>query len=296
MAKLSISEMERVLRENGYDTSNFTIRLKDVEVEVSQDVNKAVEDVQLKHYSFRRWVMAQTMRMLNNENGWDGALREKDYMYQFKMIEDEYKALVKMEKENSPELEERAKFFTHDVVVSTYNHYLNQLTKYIKKNRYTKTKVFINADGDRVTTETELVKLKVFKKAGLSEVKVSDFARRLHWACGDIGNAIGCLECYDTYQDLYELIKGINSNLIQLPKETPKCPEWKQAFRGAGAYYTLQNMISYHGVRMFYGSIDNNLGFLKQELMRNQNEVWKLHYIMLDVIERNGFDTHKKLG
>lgn len=287
MKKLTLSEMERILKEHGYDTSNYTIQLNDLKVEVSEEVKEAVDDVQLKHYSFRRWVMAQTMSMLNE--GWDNALsRYMDFMYQFKVIQDEYKALAKMQKSNSDELKERELFFTHEVVTATYQYYIKKANKYIKHHKQITEKVKRNEDGDKVITQTEVVKLVIPKISFLGVCKVSEAIAYFE----DLDKEISALNDEEKdYVEMYDAIKKINARLVRLPNNTTKCEKWKQAFRGEGAYYTLQNMVSYHNVKMTPGNIDDNLEYLKNVLFKHKNEVWKLHYIMIDVIKKNHFDS-----
>ena len=277
----------------GVDTSKFGCNFSNVNININ--INGMVEDVQLKHYTFRRFVMAQTLQMLNHYDGWDGALAEKDYMYQFHVIEDEVKALATMEKEKGLDYLDRELFFTPQVIQDTYKDYINKLNKYIEKNQYieesTKKKC-----GVEIVIRTPMVKL----EKNFSGQKVYD----VEFLRGEINRLkykIECLNLDKNYAELLSNVTRLNRGLIFLPFSTPKYEEWKQAFRGAGAYYTLQNMISYHGVKVLYGdygfpiinsSIDSNLNELRLILLANKREVWKLHYFMKKVIKDNKFDTY----
>ena len=33
---------------------------------------------------------------------------------------------------------------------------------------------------------------------------------------------------------------------MKLPHETPQCKAWIDAYKGAGAFYTMQNLIRFH--------------------------------------------------
>lgn len=292
MTKLTRKQLQ-ALETLGVDTSNFGCNFGDVSININ--INGMVEDVQLKHYTFRRFVMAQTLKMLNHYDGWDGALAEKDYMYQFHVIEDEVKALAKMEKEKGIDYWDRRLFFTPQVIQDTYKDYINKLNKYIEKNQYieesTKKKC-----GVEIVIRTPMVKL----EKNFSGQKVYD----VEFLRGEINRLkykIECLNLDKNYAELLSNVTRLNRGLIFLPFSTPKYEEWKQAFRGAGAYYTLQNMISYHGVKVLYGdygfpiinsSIDSNLNELRLLLLANKREVWKLHYFMKKVIKDNKFDTY----
>lgn len=292
MTKLTREQLQ-ALETLGVDTSNFGCNFGDVSININ--INGMVEDVQLKHYTFRRFVMAQTLKMLNHYDGWDGALAEKDYMYQFHVIEDEVKALSKMEKEKGIDYLDRELFFTPQVIQNTYKDYINKLNKYIKKNQYiaesTKKKC-----GVEIVIRTPMIKLeKSFVGRKVYDVEfLKGQIERLKYK-------IECLHLDKNYTELLSDVRMLNRELICLPFNTPKYEEWKQAFRGAGAYYTLQNMISYHCVKVLYddngfpiinSSIDDNLNSLRYYLLMNEREVWKLHYFMKKVIKDNKFNTY----
>jgi hypothetical protein len=136
-----LSERIRALEEMGIDTTQFNLTLSDVCVKpVALEV---VEDKQVKNDEvFRRWIMAQTFRMLNarsyniqtheTEYGWDAALRNRfPYAYQFKVLTDELDTLAKLEIKDKVAFKERANFFTKEVVMRTCNHYIEQFYHHI---------------------------------------------------------------------------------------------------------------------------------------------------------------------
>lgn len=292
MTKLTREQLQ-ALETLGVDTSNFGCNFGDVSININ--INGMVEDVQLKHYTFRRFVMAQTLKMLNHYDGWDGALAEKDYMYQFHVIEDEVKALAKMEKENRSDYLDRKLFFTPQVIQDTYKDYINKLNKYIEKNQYIKEETKKKC-GYEVIIRTPMIKL---EKSFVGQ-KVYD----VEFLKGEINclkYKIEGLHLDKNYTELLSNVMQLNRGLICLPFNTPKYEEWKQAFRGAGAYYTLQNMISYHNVKVLYddselpilnSSIDDNLNELRYLLLANKKETWRLHYFMKKVIKDNKFNTY----
>lgn len=78
----------------------------------------------------------------------------------------------------------------------------------------------------------------------------------------------------------------------KLPFETPKCKEWKNAYKGAGSYYTLMNMVKFHNCKAngMYG-LD---GVYFIEMLTDQygeaEEYYKLFAFLKKTIEDNHFD------
>ena len=46
---------------------------------------------------------------------------------------------------------------------------------------------------------------------------------------------------------LYNAIKAFDDLRVRLPHETPQCKAWVDAYKGAGAFHTMQNLIRFHG-------------------------------------------------
>ncbi len=126
MSKLT--KMIETLEAAGIDTSQFTVVLGDG-TKIAPNGNY-VEDVQLNNKTFRRWITAQTFRMLyepsyntkkhRTEYGWYNYLKNNyDYLYQFKVISDELRILEKLERREEAAFEERKLFFTKEVIVDT---------------------------------------------------------------------------------------------------------------------------------------------------------------------------------
>ena len=87
--------------------------------------------------------------------------------------------------------------------------------------------------------------------------------------------------------------------MVKLPYETSKCKSWKDAFKGAGAYYTLQNLIRFHGVRVIVGGQKSSLSYSETllEVKRREydGEWWRLFAFMKKLIDDNKFDFNKRM-
>ena len=265
----------------------------DKDAEIDPIAQSIIEDGYVKNSKlFRRWITAHTFKMLNyeswrnpNRKGWEACFKDRyAYEYQFEMLKDELHTLAKLQKEDPEYFAERTMFFNGDVVVATLNDYLYRLKKYVKKQM---------KENPRKYRGEQYVKL---AKYGNVLVKDLDMTY-LH-----INNRINRVKS-EVETGNYERIEKEFNNFMnnaynKLPYETPKCAVFKDAFKGAGAYYSLQNMIRFHNVilRGCTNKYDSE-GMLKSLLYDEyKNEVWRFHQLLVDTIAYNNFDLKKSIA
>ena len=276
--KTSLSEMIKQLEEQGIDTSKFSINIDGKDLSEFLELAKTnVEQGTVSHKTFRRWVLAQTWKMLNEpvydpkdrtcKPGWERYMRlNYDYKYQFTMLLDELKVLEKMKRRNSTseEYEIRKLFFTKDVVLATCKHAIMTVKKSsVRYDAYFRYKI----------------------EEQLHEADLS-YALMTHVSCDDYFSIRGLLN------------KFINTGILNyISCRERKCQQWKDAYKAAGAYYSLQNMILYHDCLLFLCCKKQGYKFLN-ELTREysqNNELWRLHGLMIEVINYNDFDLVKSI-
>lgn len=235
------------------------------------------------NHLFRRWVMAQMFKGLYYYNaktgkcGFDAWLNdEHGYNYQFKVISDELHALAKMERTGGNDFVIRSSFFTKEIIVKTLDDYMKKLRAYVLDLMYHQRGNYIYIDGytyqkyeawDQIyTTLTPMIRR--FKYAG-------------------------------TYGKMKDSFDSIMKAMVKLPKDTPKCSEWKSAYKGAGAYYTLQNLIRFHNVRIKIGcvklSLDHSENVLEAKREETQGYGYKLFAFMKEVIDYNNFNFYERM-
>lgn len=280
--KKNLSERIAMLEEMGIDTTKFNINLNGVTLNVIAD--NIVEDKHISNAPDNRpWVTAQTFKMLYEpsynvntrkmEYGWDAYLRNvHGYMYQFTMMLDELDTLAKIEVKDEEAFVDRAKFFTKDVVVKTCLDYLDKFNKYVYAHYNTKKYV-----------------VQLSKYGNVNIEKYMDIRNKLSECVEDIIKS-------DSYAEIYSHFKKFVKKMVKLPYETAKCEEWKTAFRGNGAYYTLRNLVLSHGVvlRGCDGKNDS-LAKLAECLEKYKGAYWKFHYMLKDTIEYNDFDLRESI-
>jgi hypothetical protein len=235
----------------------------------------------------RRFVCAQMFQMLNyvsydgQESGFNAALSHYGYDYQFKMMLEEVKVLSKLEVRDAETFDERATFFTREVVAKTCLDYIDELKRHIENS-------------------------KTYKCKGIPYKKV----RGVNIFCADLNKKVYnpmVIECNkikyaSNYAVMYAALRRFNGKMIRLPYNTPKSKVWIDAYKGEGAYYTLKNLIMFHncgvgdcyGIRFIYDSeAINELNMRRKEY---QGEGWRMFALMKKVIKDNNFDFNRRMS
>ena len=83
---------------------------------------------------------------------------------------------------------------------------------------------------------------------------------------------------------------------------TPQCKAWVDAYKGSGAFFTMQNLIRFHGCT----AIDDNgkrldkyqsLAFLSAKAeMYQDGEGWRLLAVLKKMLSDNNIDIKKKMS
>lgn len=235
----------------------------------------------------RRWVMAHMFRMLNftsdngYEKGYDAAMRYwHGYDYQFKVLADEIKALAKLEASDYECFIERSSFFNKDVVIDTCMDYMEKLKEYI--------------DGLKIRH----CKGVPYKRIKGKDVFVEDIAKKIY---RPMRLQILKMKHAKTYLELQRHFRSFMVGYVDLPYKTPKCKVWKDAFKGAGAFYTLKNMIMYHNCHILcpttgvFMSTKASLEWIQAKRNEYRGEGWRMFGLMKKVIKDNNFDFDKRM-
>ena len=251
-------------------------------------LNQIIEDGYVRNTKLhRRWVMAQTFKMLNyvswdrSESGWDASLRNNyGYMYQFSMMLEEIRVLSKLEDRDMESFNERSHFFTKDVVVATCNDYLDKLEKHI---------------GNQ---ESKNCKGVPYKRVKGQNIFVEDLEKKVY---SPIHSKIWSIERTNNYKELYRELKKFNDSMIKLPWDTKKCKVWIDAFKGSGSFYTLKNLLMYHDCVLkiskheFYRGSDA-VRYVQSKLGEYKYEGWRYHAMLKKCIADNNFSFDQRMA
>ena len=235
---------------------------------------------------FRRFVMAQMFHMLNykswrnGEEGYNAYLNNHyGYDYTIDMMIEEVRVLSKLETRDRESFEERAHFFNQDVVVEVLEDYMIKLTNYVNKlpSKNCKGVPYKTVKGVHVFVED--LNKKVYEP-------IKKYIRYVKWS--------------NNYTDMYRALMGFKRNMVKLPWDTTKSKAWVDAYKGNGAYYTLKNLVMFHGcgIQVDGGYVyrgEMAVRYLAAKNDEYKGEGWRMFALMKKVIKDNNFDFNKRM-
>lgn len=298
-----VTERLNTLKAAGIDTSNFFSVLSPSGDEVAMKWENGIptpvdldvlDPVEREIYAngyvkntklHRRWIMSQMFRALNSHGGFTEWLKMHGYKYQWTMVLEECRVMSKIEGKDEEAFNERSTFFNQYVIKEMLNHYLFKLDKYIFNLKEHKCKG-----------------VSYYRIPRFGNIFVADIDKKIFAPFIKLYNQIKYTEM--SYKDLYILLLKFKKIYIELPYDTPMSKYFIDTYKGEGAYYTLKNMILFHGVKVpEYGSSDNvyegemAMNYLQHETYENmQNaEGYKTLALLKETIRYNNFDFDKRM-
>lgn len=237
---------------------------------------------------FRRWVMAQMFRMLSYKDygHWDPVgvtemIHRLGYEYQWRMLLDELHAQMKMEGRDEENFADRNRWFNVGVVAAMAKDYIRQLEKHVESQPGRKCKGI------------------PYKHLGSRDIFVQDLHAKLY---NPLRIAARHIEMSGNATQLYNAAKKFNGLRLKMKHDTPQSKAWVDAYKGAGAFFTMQNLIRFHGCTL----IDDNgkrldkyrsLVFLSLKAEDYKNgDGWRLLALLKKMLEDNGIDIKKKMA
>lgn len=241
------------------------------------------------NHLYRRWVMAQMLRHFRNEK--DPAAFDhyfvsgKPYKYAWETTLNEMKAMKHLHGE---ELIKRERFFNLDVVKEMANEYHEQVKSCIAKL----------PKKWRVKNERGAIYGAYYSKIPYGkEIKRSPKDKKF-WA--SITEAVNEINAANTY---WQMQKAVENFMATCPMhlKMPKPNAWKNAFKGAGAYYTMDNMIKFHHCHWMLKShylmlpLSASLAELEKAVEETKGEYYRLYAMMCDFVAYNHFDFDQRM-
>ena len=224
---------------------------------------------------FRRWIMAQMFRALSRPDGYNGMLNAYDCGYAFQMLLEEMCAQKKMRDKDRENYVMRHRWFNTRLVITMFEDYRKKLER------------IRNHAPSRYLPDIDTCCL---------------FINNKPYSVDDINNIL------DTICELKEQVQyhpgttvgAIKEFISLMPDKSIKpAKEWKDAYKGAGAYFTLRNMILFHGCSIHTKegqALDekDSLKLLDKIANNHTSEGWKLLSLLLRELDLNGIDINAK--
>jgi hypothetical protein len=195
------------------------------------------------------------------------------------MMLEEIRVLSKLEARDADTFIERSHFFTKDVIKKTMEDYIVELKAYIE------------------TLPNKNCKGIPYKRIKGRDIFVADIDKKVY---APLRQRINQLKYANSYKEIYSIVMLFMREMINLPYNTPKSKAWIDAYKGEGAFYTLKNLVMFHGCGIKVDKFDVRYGmgavaFLNEKLNEYKGEGWRMFALMKKVIADNNFDFKKRM-
>lgn len=237
---------------------------------------------------FRRWIMAQMFHMMSYTQGRSKEpvgvmymIHRLGYDYQWKMLMNELYAQMKMEGRDVVNFVDRNRWFNVEVVAAMAKDYIVQLKERVDALKERKCKGI------------------PYKRVRNRNIFVSDLQRKLY---DPLNMAITRIKQAKNATQLYYAAKKFNDMRIRMPHDTPQSKSWVDAYKGSGAFFTMQNLIRFHDCVAFDDNgkrLDKSrsLAFIEAKAEEYKNgEGWRLLAVLKKMLSDNNIDIKKKIA
>lgn len=209
----------------------------------------------------RRWITAQILKAMKHPNGgYDTYVEALTDEYVFHVMVEETKVLGHLDEAS---LRERERFFNKNVILSI-------LKSYVHKFR------------GKPIMSTHIYTRRRHEDDTMPYATLID---RYQSAISSISNT-------NDYLEISNIIKAIPVRK-PIKKMTPP-DEWKNAFKGAGSYYALKNLVMWDGCTINGWDKERSLTFIEQKADEGN---YKLLFLLLkQTVNQNNFDLRTFLS
>ena len=248
---------------------------------------------------FRRWVMSQMFHMLRDmdKNGrtFNDVLQHKGYEYQWRMLENELYAQMKMASHGDHEnAGARNRWFGGFVAADMAYDYIKKLRKYVDNNLIYKVKK--DAHGNVKKTYKHTCKGNPYVRLQNDDIFVADLEKKVYAPLGNLARKM-----YDsnTYKEVYDAVHEFNKKRKHLAWDTKQADAFITAYKGSGSYYTMRNLIMFHGARFLKNgrkmSETDSLKELESKANLYDEEGWRMLGVLKQLIKDNNISVQGKI-
>ena len=248
---------------------------------------------------FRRWVMSQMFHMLRDmdKNGrtFNDVLQHKGYEYQWRMLENELYAQMKMAAHGDHEnAGARNRWFGGFVAADMAYDYIKKLRKYVDNNLIYKVKK--DAHGNVKKTYKHTCKGNPYVRLQNDDIFVADLEKKVYAPLGNLARKM-----YDsnTYKEVYDAVREFNKKRKHLAWDTKQADAFITAYKGSGSYYTMRNLIMFHGARFMKNgrkmSETDSLKELESKANLYDEDGWRMLGILKQLIKDNNISVQGKI-
>ena len=249
---------------------------------------------------FRRWVMSQMFHMLrdmdNNGRTFNEVLQRKGYEYQWRMLENELYAQMKMfDHKDYENTKARYRWFNGCVAYDMAIDYISKLRSYIDDKCIYTTKT--DKYGNKKETYKHTCKGNPYIRLQNEDIFVADLEKKVYAPLGNLARKM-----YDsnTYKEVYDAVHEFNKKRKHLAWDTKQSDVFINAYKGSGSYYTMRNLIMFHGARFWKNgrkmSETNSLKELESKANIYDEEGWRMLGVLKQLIKENNISVQVKIN
>ena len=228
---------------------------------------------------FPRWKLAQIFRAFTFE-GWHGYggytewMKLKGYSYTWKQTVEEFRVQAILYRKDAENYAMRNRWFNKDVAVAMCEDYIDQLRDYV--------------DGRRI----HKCKRVPYKRIGSWNVFLSDINTKVF---NPLITAKLKVERSATPQALYESMRDFFHIFPLKNPHFEQCKIWQDAFKGSGAYFSMRNLIMFHGAN-YVGCNGYDESLRKLDDYARHCEGYEMLGALKEMIRQNGIDIKAKMA
>ena len=248
---------------------------------------------------FRRWVMSQMFHMLRDmdKNGrtFNDVLQHKGYEYQWRMLENELYAQMKMAAHGDHEnAGARNRWFGGFVAADMAYDYIKKLRKYVDNNLIYKVKKDEHENVKKAYKHT--CKGNPYVRLQNEDIFVADLEKKVYAPLGNLARKM-----YDsnTYKEVYDAVHEFNKKRKHLAWDTKQADAFITAYKGSGSYYTMRNLIMFHGARFMKNgrkmSETDSLKELESKANLYDEDGWRMLGVLKQLIKDNNISVQGKI-
>lgn len=223
---------------------------------------------------FRRWITAQVFHGIASWKGFTQSIHDKGFWYQWRMLADELLTQSKLYIKDEENYTMRHKWFNQQTVAEICYAYYNNFVEFVEKQGRHNDKQgnpFIKI-GNKKYLLSDIDELKANMSKAVCDIKCSNSPSQLHKA----------------YLSFYVLIIKYKNNLKLVSP-------FISAYKGAGAYFTMRNLILFHGCMFNNLSQQESLRYLDIISEEHKNAAWRMFGVLREFIDTNNIDIEAKI-
>lgn len=246
---------------------------------------------------FRRWVMSQMFHMLRDMEkdgkSFNEVLQKNGYEYQWRMLENELYAQMKMAAHGDHDNAcARNRWFGGYVANEMAKDYISKLRKYVDDNLTWKK----DKNGKKTGSFKHTCKGNPYVRLQNKDIFLSDLEKKVYAPLRELAQKM-----YDsnTYTEVYNAVHEFNKKRKHLAWDTKQADAFITAYKGSGSYYTMRNLIMFHGARFLKNgrkmSETNSLKELESKAKLYDEEGWRMLGVLKQLIKESDIDIQGKI-